>query len=341
MNFPKYFNTLSISLVTALTFSSVSISAPKIAVIDGEIRNGSSITIQGSEFGELPSDYRSLWDTVDNQTVFNDLPDGTPVPEDKGPWSRNGSAWANPMSLAKETGHRHAYTSAHYFGKEKAFIGVPRAFNNSTNRNIYVSWWFYSSYDIDQYEGHNKLIRIWDDLDGTQTRISWTQVLLGAYGDASWANWGGVAGTWNKLEIYANADQGTIDTWTNGRKIHSVSNYEKQSVSDGMTVWLIGFDPNYDVYKNLEIRLDDIFVASSPARVELSTSATWAGTGKRREIQPFSSWTSKKIEVNINLGQFSEEDNLYFYVIDSSGNVNSEGFALCPQCPKSPSLELN
>ncbi|MFL1453592.1 hypothetical protein ACJO5Y_04015 [Marinobacter sp. GN3S48] len=328
-------------LASGLLFSTASLSAPQVTEIQGEIKLGGQLTIQGSGFGDLDPNYRNLWDTVDNQSAFADMSHGTTIPESEGPWTRNGSPWANPITIAKQSGHRHPGSSAHYMGKEKAFLGVPRAFDNNTNRNIYVSWWFYASYDIDRYSGHNKLIRIWDDLDGTKTRISWTQVLLGAYGDTNWGGWGGVDGAWNRLEVFANADEGTIDVWTNGKPVHSVTNYQKESSPDGMTIWLIGFDPNYDDYTDLEIRMDDIFVSSSPARVELSTSPTWNDAGSKREIQPFSSWSSSRIEVDINLGQFSTQDNLYVYIVDPNGNVNSEGYSICPQCPKSPSLELN
>lgn len=335
-----HFSLRPLLLASGFLYSVACLSSPQVTGIQGEITPGGTLVIQGSGFGSLGSDFLSLWDTVDNQSVFENLPDGTVIPEDKGPWTRNGSAWANPMVIAKDTGHRHDRSKAHYMGKEKAFIGVPRAFDNNTNEDIYVSWWFYNSYDIDKYGGHNKVIRLWDDLDGTKTRISWTQILLGAYGGSSWIGWGGNDGAWNKLEIYANADQGTIKAWTNGKLIHSVSDYEKISTTDGMTIWLIGFDPNYDEYTNLEIRLDDIYVASSPARVELSTSPTWDGTGSKREIQPFSSWESSRVEVEINLGQFSQQDNLYIYISDVDGNVNSEGFPICALCPSSPALEL-
>lgn len=330
----------SVFIVTSALYTAGAQAQPRVIDIKGEIKPRGILTIQGTDFGSLGDDYRSLWDTVDNQSEFANLAHGTVVPEDKGPWKRNGSPWSNPMTISTQSGGRHKDSSAHYSGKEKAFLGVPRAFDNNSNRNLYVSWWFYASYDINRHGGHNKLIRIWDDLDGTQTRISWTQVLLGAYGDTSWGGWGGDDGAWNRLEVYANADEGTIDIWTNGKKVHAVTNYEKKSSSDGMTIWLIGFDPNYDDYKELEIRLDDIFVASSPARVELSDSPKWDNGAKRREIQPIRSWEPGSIEVEVNLGQFNSEDNLYVYIVDGKGNVNSSGYSICPLCPKSPTLEL-
>lgn len=337
----KYHLRTSLLLAAGLLFSMASNSTPQVSEIQGEIKPGSTLVIQGSGFGELETDHRSLWDTVENQSVFANLPTGSVIPEDNGPWARNGSPWSNPVTIGRETGTRHNGSTSHYVGKEKAFLGVPRAFDNNTNRNIYVSWWFYASYDIDRYGGHNKLIRVWDDLDGTKTRISWTQVLLGAYGDTNYGGWGGNAGTWNRLELFASADQGTIDVWTNGKLVHEVTNYRKEDSSDGMTIWLIGFDPNYDDYTGLEIRMDDIFVSSSPARVELSTSPTWSGAGSKKEIQPVTSWSPEKVEVQINLGQFNSEDNLYVYIIDTEGRVNPEGYSICPLCPRSPTLKLN
>ena len=240
---------------------------------------------------------------------------------------------------------RHQYSKASYEGVNKGFIGWPKIFENNSNRTIYVSWWFKPSIDINSAGGHNKLIRVWDAPSGKFTRISWTQILLGAYmpegSQPDYSGWKGNTGEWNRLELLANSDEGTIKTWTNGELIHSVTNYKKEDTPEGLSIALIGFDPNYaDRYSSLVFRMDDIYVSSSPARVEISSSAIWSKTNKNKEIQPKVSWAESEIEVSLNLGQFVEEEDLYLYVINDNGEVNEQGFRICPKCPNKTQLKL-
>ncbi|MBZ0333687.1 hypothetical protein [Marinobacter sp. AL4B] len=333
------------SLVITSTFcfhSILAVGAPNIQDVSGELQHGSSLTIRGGGFGESQAAKHALWDTVENQPEFEALNSGADVPTDRGPWERNGSPWAKPVTLYRGSDQRHQHSSANYLGLEKAFLGVPSAFSDSTNKNIYVSWWFKPSGDINEFGGANKLIRIWDSLDGKDTRISWTQALLGAYKDGSeWDSWAGKSGVWNRLEIFANGEKGTIKAWTNGKIIHSVSDFEKSTIQDGLTVWLIGFDPNYDVYESLEIKMDDIFISSSPERIELSTSQYWSEAGSKKEIQPVVSWNDSEISIKLNLGQFDKNDDLYIYVVTKDESVNENGIRLnnepCKKCPSSPS----
>jgi hypothetical protein len=331
--------------VILIGHSALSAAAPVPESVSGAMENGDTLTVEGRNFTVLREDTISIFDTVDNQEAYSGLGHGTGVPENQGLWASNGSPWAEDIIIARQGDNRHPNSSASFEGRRKGYLGVPRAFSDSKNPNLYVSWWFKPNSDPNENDGHNKFIRIWDDLSGDFTRISWTQILLGAFeaadgnGAPSYGGWGGDIGKWNRLEIYANSENGTIEAWTNGRIIHSVPDYQKETDGTGLTIKLIGFDPNYgDRYSSLVFRMDDVYVSSSPARVELSSSSTWSNAGKDKELQPYVRWGNNSIDFKLSYGQLDPKANLYLYIVDNNGNVNRNGMSLCPLCPNSPDL---
>ncbi|MEP3560940.1 MAG: hypothetical protein ABJM19_10745 [Marinobacter sp.] len=338
--------------VTLIGFSSFCLSAPQISKVDGTLQNGATITISGARFGNIEEQLRKVWDNVDNTAEYATLGSGEEAPTNQGPWTQNGNPWSNPVTIYRGSDQRHQYSKANYHIRTKGYLGWPRAFDGNANRKLYVSWWFKPNVSPDAQGGHNKFIRIWDDPSGNYTRISWTQVMLGAYQDQSgeiqsdWGGWKGDVAQWNRHEIYVDSENQSIQTWVNGQLTHSVKNFYKQNSSAGLTIGLVGFDPNRsENYGSFESKMDDIYASSVPARVELSTSATWSGAGSKKELQPFEKWTDSSIDVNVNLGQFKSSDKLYVYVIDPNGLVNQNGVdvtgASCEKCPRSPnSLEI-
>jgi hypothetical protein len=82
--------------------------------------------------------------------------------------------------------------------------------------------------------------------------------------------------------------------------------------------------------------MDDIYMASSAARIELSSSKTWADTGRNKELQQSMNWKENSVDFKLSYGQFDPDDQLYVYVIDKNGDVNLNGLPLCPRCPNSP-----
>ena len=79
--------------------------------------------------------------------------------------------------------------------------------------------------------------------------------------------------------------------------------------------------------KNADFYIDDIYMADSPARVEVCSEAAWSDR-RRCEIQPSESWTSNSITVRVNQSSFAPSEPVYLYVVDASGAVNSAGYAL-------------
>lgn len=335
-----------------LVFGLATISIPSHALGDPEplrlveIDEASqTITITGNFFSNASPHQPQVWDTVDNQNDFNKLSDNSIVPTDSGPWTTNGNPWSNPITIDKTSSNqRTPGSSISYAGEAKGYVGWPRAFKESQNDTLYVSWWFKSNIHPDSAGGHNKFIRIWDDPKGEHTRIAWTNVLMAG----EWVTWPGEVGVWNRMEIYVGAEDqsGTrpVTAWTNGTLTANAADSDERMDNTGLTIGLIGFDPNYiDNYTSMRFYLDDIYVSSSPARIELSNEPQWSKIRKNKEIQPPIDWFDNEVTARLNLGQFKDYNgDLYLYVIDNEGKVNESGLKLsiCEKCPEPPEISV-
>lgn len=330
---PKFLIALTIG------FSSVTLALPRISSVDGDITVGGSITISGSGFSSLNT-AAVLYDHVSNQTEYKALSSGTAVPLDTGPWSQGTNQWGEPVAIVRSGDLRTTYGSAVYYGEVKSYLGYPRALEGINNQKLYASWWYKPNRRADS-GGSNKFARVWDRSDGEGTRISWTQMHMTYSGNSgnsetSWGTTQPTANQWNRLEISVDASSNQIRAWLNGQRVQNVNDFKKASTSEGLSVALIGFDPsiasNYDGYS---FRMTDIYVSPTPARVELSNSATWSPTSEREVLTP-TSWEDGKITVNLNYLSLDPSESLYVYVFDDDGNVTQTGFPLCEKCPSKP-----
>jgi hypothetical protein len=73
--------------------------------------------------------------------------------------------------------------------------------------------------------------------------------------------------------------------------------------------------------------MDDIYVDSSWARVEIGDGPTYDAC-THREIQIPMSWSDGNILFQVNLGSFQEAESKYLYVRDPDGNTNAQGWLL-------------
>jgi len=67
---------------------------------------------------------------------------------------------------------------------------------------------------------------------------------------------------------------------------------------------------------------DDVYVATTPARVELGDAATYEAC-TRREIQVAENWSTSFIELPLRTVTFRSGEQVYLYVIDANGNPSS------------------
>ncbi|WBU43042.1 hypothetical protein [Marinobacter alkaliphilus] len=331
--------TAGILVALALALSSLVNASPRISSVDGEVRDGSTLTLNGSGFSSMNTG-RILYDLVSNQTEYDTLSSGSAVPVDEGPWSQGTNVWGNPLTIITSGDLRTPNATAAYYGEVKAYVGWPRVLSNTNNDTLYVSWW-YNPNQLANNGGSNKYIRIWDRSDGTGTRISLTQMHMtynGTNGDlqTSWGTTQPDANRWNRFELYVDSRKNSITASLNGRVVQNVKDFQKAASSEGLTVALIGFDPSEnDRYPNYAFRMKDIYVSTNQARVELSTSNTWDPSSRREVLNPIE-WSDEKLTVSLSYFSHKPSEALYLYVFDSDGNTNTEGFPLCEKCPGRP-----
>ena len=79
---------------------------------------------------------------------------------------------------------------------------------------------------------------------------------------------------------------------------------------------------------SMETWWDELYVDTTQARVEIGDAATFDGCS-HREIQiPQNTWNDTTIQFKTNKGTFITGHTYYLYVVDGSGNVNSNGYAV-------------
>lgn len=164
----------------------------------------------------------------------------------------------------------------------------------------------------------------------------------------SWDTWDGedALGEWHRLELYfrqstsPEATDGRILLTTDGRIEHDLRLAtwlpERPQASDEIRegprfgddppnrLGLIGLDPSVSI-GDYVVELDDVYVDSTRARVEVCDVARWsARAGALCEIQPEASWSAERISVRANLGAHSGGE-AWLYVVAPEGRVNEDG----------------
>lgn len=342
-------NLRTLLLIGSLVIPFSTYSQPSITLAEGNPNIGSTITIIGNGF-DTNRNIPLIFDEIVNLDVYSNINVGSTVPTSTGLWTANSTGeWDSPITFNEIDGYSNTPTRT-YRGVGRSHVGWPKPVTDAAVRSLYVSWMVNPSENFDKDGGPNKVIRIWDDPSGNNTRISWNAVALGYANDGNWAplswsNWGGSSNQWNRLEIYADADKSIIKAWTNGKLIHDVSDFKKSSTtSRGLNIGLIGFDPRTgDNFKDLKFDFVDIYVSDSLARIELSNMATWDLAQVDREVQPTIEWSSNRIVFQVSDTRLDIDKPMYVYVVDKDGNVNNTGFEIspCSNCPLPPILDIN
>lgn len=300
---------------------------PNITSTDGAWLDGNTVTLRGNNFGTKGHAPPVLWDTVDNQAMYTGVGHGDPIPTGSGyPWDSNGSTWAGPVTRYDSGGEswyravKQGYFSTRDFGSDR----------------IYINWWFRPS---DSLAGDsNKLIRIWATGAGNPPdRFSWTTMHMTAYqwdsGNyvslVSWPSWSGNTGQWNHLETYldcrrSSQGEGKIRCWTNGRLLHDHDNMYTTSPLN--YIHRFGMDVAYaSDHEGHTWDFGWVYLDTTYAHVIIANAASLSPS-THTEVQIPISWSPDTIIVDANQGSFPAGADVWYYVFDREGRVNSVGF---------------
>jgi hypothetical protein len=155
--------------------------------------------------------------------------------------------------------------------------------------------------------------------------------------------WPGVD-QWSRVEVYMKGSgQGSTDgslILTNHRPDNGINTPSNVNYDGNLMIYDTDQTTRIDYFTfqnfvgngtrsgNEKIFIDDIFIQQgSRARVEVGDASTWDACTDR-EVQIPSSWATGSITITVNQGTFGDTESCWLYIVDSSGNVNSSGFAI-------------
>ena len=335
---------LMTAVLCILAVSASAQATPTITSLTGSATQGAMVTISGSGFGTKNPVAPLMWDPVYGQPGYAGLVNGSVIPKGSGfPWPVMSGSGTTPPTY--KTTNPRGKILANYSNELSNYsgMGVVGNVDYSTycNRSLggtgklYVSWWMYPynyDYTSKNFYPSDKFIRITPkDQWSTAAYIFVAQGQAQLY-DFSLGYLGNKyfdprikSNSWNRLEY-------VVDNTTTPRpRVKASTNQtlvsDMTAASPGFSVDLCGIADLGADYSNdtapITMDFGEIYVDSTPARVEVCDGATFAGS-THCEIQiPQNTWSDSTIQINVNQGTFADKANVYLYVIDANGVASS------------------
>ena len=336
--------------------------APSISSVSGTISNGSEVTVAGSSFGTgatiltwdnfeahttgtdlAGGSLTPVTTATGNWTTFKLSPSTDPVEisttrahggsksvfidwtsetinsfgwDGKGPYSQLYISYWRYMtgtySTSDPDNHKqfYLYGTNTCSGLNEAPQGMPLMPQGSSTWGYYVN----NSTSQPNYSGTN-------NLSSNST-----------YGTGNTKTWSNTSNAWNRWEFWqkinssysctpgSNCD-GELTYWVDATKIYERDDYKFAFCSGSWKGFRLGHMAQ-GMVGSAEAWFDDVYIATSPARVEVGNASTWSAC-THREIQPFTSWATGSISVTFNQGSFANGSTAYVYVVDSAGDISS------------------
>lgn len=330
---------LHISSLSAIAAASFLVAnaygAPSITQTSGTFSNGSSVTIKGSGFGNKSSAPPLVFDNFESGS------NGTKVMTSNavvGKW-QNGAGHDQPIYSTEQ---------AHSGSKSAKLAARPGAYNLSVNQNgsfpvVYMDWWV----RVNLKDNVSRNWKPWRLYGANDAMTANTVVMCNGNGlsiinetrEAGfwWGEGGSVNnGKWQHYQVLLKASSspgaadGAVKQYINGRLASDHSGIVTRTSSSHWNQIRIGHYWATDAVAECgsnggaDIYLDNVYIDTTWARVELGNASTYAASTERA-IQIPTSWSANSITFNVNTGAFKEGSTAYIYVVDSNDNVNSSG----------------
>lgn len=327
----------ALATLAVVTMAGIS-AAQQISGVNGQVCNGSTITITGSSFGPRASS---------DNTIFDDLESGSLSPR----WGATGE-----LSVSTSPGHGDSQIAA-----TVNFNGSTRSGYVSSAANDAGPWfcqyWFRLGDDWD-----------WGDATDGSPGANLSRVTLFRMGAEPGAEedfrvrtrgWDG------RVEIGIGGPGGQVPEYAvNDYKMDWAKNQwhlfqfefrdSSPGSSDGAFRWWVDGELAYENAQLMTRRdetgdrrplvvgfgnswgetggddnhfwIDDLYVDNSWARVELGNSSSYEAC-THREIQAVESWSDSQIGIRVNQGSFAVGGNAYLFVVGPGGE-RSAGYAV-------------
>ncbi|WP_150913217.1 hypothetical protein [Marinobacter halotolerans] len=361
----KCFYDIPICLAIACLPSLV-LAQPVVSGMEGTVADGQTLTISGQGFGEFNGRIVS-WDDFENQAIGNTV---------HGSKSKIGAGWSTQFGYQ---GDAIVFDNTHSVSGNKSVKiewglepgSTMKGFgwsNQGPITNIYISYWRFMQGDYSAADGDNhKQFYLFGTNDGWpqfMPLIPARQTYWGIYNNSGQfsSRASGIREKNTENWVYSN----TINEFQRW-EWHIELNAPADAYNDSVRGWMdgvLGF--NFDDYRTGRVdgafddfRLghmamgfmdtakawfDDLYVATTPARVEICAVDVWENCGKTKVLQVVdpAKWSPSTITIEIRGSERFSGQNGFAYVVDSEGNV-SEPYSLrsgvAPQPPSA--LKVN
>ena len=339
---------------------------PLVLGISGEPENGSIVVVSGLDFGANANPEPLIWDDFESgangSTVAGNAPAIGNDWEDVYTQAQQRPQYTNQnQRINSGLSTRHLYENAigWYSALQYTNDDLPRAFMSF--------WWRYDSTGS-VWSRNVKPWMVYGNLEGGNRPMVYvgmadsqgslrTAVLDTLPVDAAtmWGetNLSSIDSEWIRLEAWIELStpgqsDGTFQAWTHRpyaatpRILLELDSGENQIMTRASTghwrQWHFGtymaVDDPREAVGNVQV--DDVYVASTRARVEIGNAQRWSDV-THREVQIARDWSDNSVSFEMNQGGFESIAGKYVYVIDAQGRVNSIGMSLCDDCPMPPS----
>lgn len=314
--------------------------APSISGVSGTLTHGQTVTVSGADFGTGATLY--LWDNFEDGVDGNTLTSSESKPwtvtsdASKPAYEADNNRTGSSLAVRSPTGDEDFWYD-HSGNLTECFISFWIRWDSDAVNSKLIRFTHgalgssYPSTSASLYLGNvTRLIRTYNSVpDGQDDPINDSYANIKEPVDQTWERWD----QWGKESA---SPDGTFNGVADGKLVLYQQNggegndFEEVALSDIITnasgatlhwkrVWFTGYAASGDV----DLYWDDIYIASSPARVELGDNPAWASC-THREIQPASSWAAGSIAVTLNAGSF-RSGTAYLFVIDQD-NTPSAGY---------------
>jgi hypothetical protein len=334
-------------VMTILLFGfSNAVAAPSISAVSGTITDGNSLTITGSSFGTSSLSFEWLGAAIEAGATGSTF-------------SRTN--WLNGYAYSKSV---YATDQAHSGSKslkagpysESSGYGGDLRYNGQAvgpDTDLFMSWWVRRTHSG---SGQWKMLRLsdtndivdhayeqvwfnWDNGYGSQlfTRSSSTDCTQGGGTCDYGVTYYQVDSTWIRydLKMHTSTAGGTNGSYTvtmyrpgSAAVTHSASGIQNWNAAGHQYDWYLFQNWTGNGVTSQTDWMDDIFIqGGTQARVEIGDNSTWSAC-THKEIQPPTTWSASSITVNFNRGSFASGGTAYLYVVDTNGNVNTQGYPI-------------
>ncbi|MBT6995164.1 hypothetical protein HN865_02675, partial [Candidatus Woesearchaeota archaeon] len=319
----------------------------------GVLSHGESFSIDGSSFGVKSPVNPMSWDDFESHSLGSYIHESEPI---YGPTWGGFDNYAGP-GLQYDGTHTHAGSVAanvdwSYRDTNTAFGWVGEGPLDA----LYITYWRWAegdySNDIDVcHTGGGEACNLKQFyIFGTNSNLPQGMILIPA-GATKWAWYNNDGDTeyvdqhwvhddtyrvYNRWSVYTEMrtpvtePNDIVKMWLDGQLGLDLINYPQRSCGDcsyddfRLGYMAAGFTDTAKAW------FDDLYIDTTQARIELCDLNDWnlvEVNGAHCEIQiPHTTWDGSNIQFTANQGSFTETDDLYLFVIDENGNVNSNGY---------------